>query len=215
MNAIIPFAGFYETRHDDALDCALEGIFQDTRGEPNRHLVARACNQVSWREVFRDYAREYVERFSEEFKINLMYEDLDSPREYNFLTDRIFVLIPTSEVRLLHRTVPRHLLDKVAKEEFTSHSGFASSYDPDVSTWGSVDNWDHNQVYALICAHVEKTYPDGMSSLDELDLMEPAVCNGKLDEWIFNAGNQEFDRLVGIADYLRRRQERLFRSVTT
>jgi len=198
MLTTIPFAGFYNSVHDDALDRTLDQMFSDreTGCTVNAGLVYRASMACNWQAVYVAYARDYCERFGLAHGITgLVFDELSSPREYNFETDRIFAEIPDAEVsRLLQETAPADLA-RVATERFTSYDGFISSYSPDVAEWGPVDEWDHNQVGTLLIAHAGDDWDER-----ELYLMDDA----DLDNWIAEA-TPNMARLYRVHDYLQER----------
>ncbi len=211
--AIIPFSGFYNSIHDANLDDALNQVFSDDSGNPNDGLVSRAFGLIDWQRAQTEYAREYVGAFADEFEIKgLRFESLNSPREYNFTTDRIFVELPIGEVYRMRRVTPANVLARVAREMFTSRSGFSSFYSPDVTTWGPMREWDHNQLFALISAYVDHVRNDGLFDMwAEHSLMDRAQCNGYFDNWLFEGAKPELLRLDRIGQYLRQRDERHYR----
>lgn len=211
MLAIIPFSGFYETLHDAEIDSTLDRMLGDDCGDPFPGLMSHA-----WRGDFSHahnaYARAYAVRFLSEFKIKGEFESMQSPREYNFTTDRIFCEIPADEIARILKETPRATLDACAAEWFTSRSGFISSYSPDVDDWGDVSSWDHNQCGCLIAAYVHhkrdgEQFEDG----EQFDLMESWFCNGCCDDALCEC--LTLLRLANIASYLRTREERDHRHV--
>jgi len=204
MITTIPFDGFYESVHSSNIDFAEEGLFQNDRGDANGPLNERFYWLANYSHVLAKYAQDYAETFAREFEIDLKFESLSSPREYNFTTDRIFCEISRKEVRRLFREVNKIALYKLAKERFTSRDGFSSFYDPYWKNWGSVDKWDHNQIGTLIAAFV--------GDFDEGDLMQDVDCNGDLTNWLYESvpadKKAELDRLCHIHDYLREREGR-------
>lgn len=202
MLAVIPFAGFYNTLHDAQLDQALEQMFTDreTGCERNEGLEMRAYGACNWAAVHREYAKYYAEAWLAEHGIAGEFESLQSPREYNFTTDRIFVKLADGEPERLLATVDRADLARVAAEMFTSWDGFISFYSPDVADWGDVATWDHNQMLCLLRAHAD---PDE----DEFDVMEFASCNGYFEEWI-GEWTPGIERLYAVHDYLEKRATR-------
>ena len=138
MLATIPFSGFYESVHMDALE--REG--EEFPG-------------ADWRKVFFSYAKAYATEYLHAACIVGEFESLESPREYNFSTDRIFVDIPADEVRRMLATVDMETLAQVAKDRHTTRPGFISFYSPQVGDWGSVETWDCNQLETLIIAFVD------------------------------------------------------------
>lgn len=210
INVTIPFSGFYESLHDSELDNTLERMFSDEDGNAIEGLVSRAFDAVQWRAVHIAYAKGYAESFAQEFEIaGLTFESLQSPREYNFTTDRIFVNVPADEMARILSVTPRETLDSVAAEMFTSRSGFMSHYSPDVKDWGDSAIWDHNQWGALIRAYVlHMRDGEEFDSWAEHSMMEDDFCNGAVDNWLFEDATPEFKRVDRVHAYLRQRAER-------
>lgn len=204
MLTIIPFSGFYYSVHDEMVQNPLHRDFEN-----NDALLYKAIDCVDWREVQKEYAKEYAQNFASEFGISsLCFESLQSPREYNFATDRIFCHINCAEVKRILSKTDRKVFQQKAHEMFTSRSGFISFYDPDISQWGDVETWDHNKVYCLLCAYVEQEHPTDWDMWAEWALMEDWICNGNLDSAIWATNPQPLDRLFAIQRYLEKRAER-------
>lgn len=183
MLSTIPFAGFYSSWHDQNLEFALEMMFSDDSGKPFPELLNEAYDRVQWHKVYLAYARMYCDQFLHHTGIKAKYESMESPREYNFTTDRIFVEIEQAEVERLFAAVDKDTLQKFVEERFTSRSGFISFYEPDFEAWGDVAEWDYNQVGTLVLAYAEQF----IDVDDEYSLVEDANCNGWLDEMIHNS----------------------------
>lgn len=179
---IIPFQGFYHSIHDDNLDRAADSVLQDDRGDcVHDGLVMRLFDAVDWKQAHISYAKEYTKAWADKVGIaGVEFEELNSPREYNFTTDRIFVKIPDAEVRRIFSETPRQPLHEKAAEWFTSRSGFISFYSADTISWGPLDTWDHNQIGCLIAAYCK------FKEFDEEHLVEDFNCNGDIDNWILN-----------------------------
>lgn len=207
MLTTIPFSGFYYSLHDSALDSALESIFSDDNGEKRDSIFYAAQDATDWRMVQNRYAAEYAASFAREFNLPLQFESMKSPREYNFSTDIIYCTINAEGAAWLFDTRDKALLDKVARETFTSRDGFVSFYEPDFTSWGDILTWDHNQLGALIRAHVAEQNPD-FDAWAEYELMEAAQCNGAIDNWIFESNPEKLNRLANINSYLNEREGR-------
>jgi hypothetical protein len=91
-----------------------------------------------------------------------VFDDLSSPREYNFTTDRIFIKLHPDALSAMTTAVlvspaGLEMFGARCAANFTSRDGFMSSYDPDYTTWGTTDTWgttwDHNQVGVLFETH--------------------------------------------------------------
>jgi hypothetical protein len=208
----IPFAGFYETYHDSELDQAFEQLFQTSSGGRRPEFEEKVFYHINWGDVHEKYAQAYAENLGAEFGIKLLFESLQSPREYNFTTDRIFVYIPLAEVQRLRRETPHEVFVKVCEENLKSRDGFASFYPYHPAQWPPMREWDHNHIAQLVQAYIRhRRGGEDMDQGAEIDLMESDRGNGALDDWVYSALDDEGKRLVKIADYLRAREERQFR----
>ena len=207
MLTTIPFSGFYDSLHDSAIESIIKSIFSDDNGTARQALVSKAQDATDWRMVHNAYAAEYAAAFSAEFNLSLQFESLKSPREYNFSTDIIYCTISAEEASRLFATCDKTLLSEIAHYTFTSRAGFVSFYDPDFTKWGDILTWDHNQLGTLIRAHVAEQNPD-FDAWVELELMESAWCNGRLENWIFESNPEKLNRLSRINDYLNKREGR-------
>jgi hypothetical protein len=124
----------------------------------------------------------WVKAFSKETGVPMEMESLSSPREYNFTTDRLFVLIPEQECRRLHSELfDSEEFADVVDGWFSSRDGFASFYSNDLESeeWRKpVEEWDHNQIGALLAALVDKEHGGrskfNMSLLGEACVREAA-----------------------------------------
>lgn len=213
MLTVIPFSGFYHSIHDEEVDSALESMFQDSSGNANDALTMRAFDCVDWQLAQTAYAKHYAGGFADEFEIEgLTFESLNSPREYNFTTDRIFVNIPRQAWARIIRKTSRDYLEKTAREMFTSRSGFISFYSNDWKAWGAFSTWDHNQRFAMISAYV-LTCRDGeeFDQWAEFHLMESARNNGEIENFLSSSATTDIHRLWKVGDYLREREERSYR----
>ena len=200
----LPFAGFYGSQHDAELDYAVAAMFANDQGDPNPGLTDRVSSACRWSAVHLTYAKEFAETFCEAVGIHLIrFESMDSPRFYNFETDRLFVELPLEEAQRLMRETSTTSLDQVAGERHTSRSGFISFYSPHWRSWGDVGRWDHNQLQTLVEAYVRDTQGD----LEEAGLMEIARGNGRLEAWIAD-NTPDIERLYRVHDYLRTREAR-------
>lgn len=207
MLATIPFSGFYCSAHDAELDRALEQAIGGSSGDPIPGLLSRAFDAAPWGFVHQQYAEHYAGRFLAHFGIAGTFESLQSPREYNFTTDRIFCEIAEPELRRILADVSASVLRECAREWFTSCSGFHSFYEPDPYTWGDLSTWDHNQCGCLLAAYVsEQRDGEPFDGFEQVDLMESARDNGRFEHWLCAA--PEFLRVANVAGYLRDREAR-------
>lgn len=204
LTAALPFAGFYGSQHDAELNYATEAMFANDQGERNAGLAARVSGTCHWTEVHWAYAKEFAESYCEEVGIrDARFESMNSPRFYNFETDRLFIELPPQEAQRLMRETSTASLDQVASERHTSRSGFISFYSPHWRIWGDVERWDCNQLQTLVEAYAHDT--EGQH--EEAGLMESARENGRLEAWIAD-NTPGMERLYRVHDYLRTREAR-------
>lgn len=207
--ATIPFAGFYETLHDMAIDDAFNALFQDSNGDANQGLRDKAWIFADFSEAFEDYAKNYAEAFCEEFKVNAKFESMKGTKDYFSGNDVVYIELAIEEAKRLFDAVDKEVLDTVCRDNLTSRSGFSSFYNPDYTEWGDVSEWDHNQLGQLMEAIAKQENPD-FDMQSEYDLMDGYLCNGSIEGMIYNA-DKRVQRFVKIANYLRQREERAYR----
>ena len=103
--------------------------------------------------------------------VGMTFESMDSPREYNFATDRVYGEIPLKVLREIFRRskAEKHeTLAAIIGARFTSYDGFASFYSPDLDSWlakaGPLAGWDHNELGTLLIAGLQmagETFGEG------------------------------------------------------
>ena len=158
----IPFAGFYGSKYSGELDHVQER-FVEYEVEKNPGLNPDIPNESLWKaadygKAFDYIARKYVAHFNDyieteyELDLDLKFESMTSPREYNFQTDRIFCEISEENVRKLRSAVSDPALRHAIKERFTSRSGFISSYPNRLEDWPPLEQGDHNELGTLLVA---------------------------------------------------------------
>ena len=161
----IPFAGFYNSMFSAELDSVQER-FVEYEVEKNPGLNPDIPNEALWHcadygKAYDHIARAYVAHFNDyieteyELDLDLKFESMTSPREYNFQTDRIFCEISEENVRKLRRAVSDPALRQAIKTRFTSRSGFISSYPNRLEDWPPLEQWDHNELGTLLVALLE------------------------------------------------------------
>lgn len=85
------------------------------------------------------------------------FEEMTSPREYNFTTDRIFCELSGRTVARLFRMSREDNHARLAaciRERFTSRDGFISHYSNRLADWleKPLADWDHNELGTLLRA---------------------------------------------------------------
>jgi hypothetical protein len=197
------FPGFYESALDDDQTRALESIFD---------IDDSGCNNAIPNELDIDYApireaqaRAYADAWVSQYedttgiKLQATYESMQSPKYYNFETDRLFItLSPLSIAELFTASeADNHKqLEQVIKSSFTSRDGFISSYSDELNIWLSspVATWDHNELGALVDAVllIHATPKELKLDFAPWHIMENFNCNGGLTSAFDKAIPQEF-----------------------
>jgi hypothetical protein len=149
----LPFTGFYETTHSWNIDRALEDGFNYNHETDEEQEVPDAVwsADVDHKAIEMEYCEAYVNAFADMFNLELSFEEMTSPKEYNFKTDRIFCKIPLTQIKKIRKQVEKHKKwPQYIKDNFTSYDGFWSNYDSDCKSeeWTKED-LDYNQ-YGVI-----------------------------------------------------------------
>lgn len=207
----IPFSGFYNSIHDSELDYQLNNrLFTDYIAGfyNNDNLSNYAYDAIDWQNLYIEYASKYVYFFASQFELNIKFESLSSPREYNFTTDRIFCTINDSEImRMWRETKPEVMINQV-KSMFTSYDGFHSHYSNDFNEWkNSPLEYDNNELYCLLLAWVNTNYDSDKLDNFEYSFIEHESCSCFFYELICKHCTNK--RLFKIHDYLNKRAERM------
>lgn len=221
LSVEIPFSGFYHSLWSDAVDSE-ESSYAEHRAEQDREEIAEElrlsaddyagflfdCTDYST--VYTEVARSYVSAFESVVNeqtglaLGLKFEEMQSPREYNFTTDRIFCNISyMMALRMMVRSRKdgHKMLAKIIAERFTSYDGFISSYRNRLDSWLAkpLADWDHNELGTLLRA-VWALSPD----FDDRDwnlavYYELVDRDGVSQEWESGVDWEKFDSAVAEA----------------
>lgn len=176
LSTTIPFDGFYESWYSQEIDReeeqeaeyfeehrqAEDGVAEELRltaGEYAEILFRFTDYSAAYQTIARDYAACFNEFATEclGFDPRLTFEEMTSPREYNFQTDRIFCHIPLGtalQLFAMSKANKHETLANVIAGRHTSRSGFVSFYDNRLAHWleKPVRDWDHNELGTLLIA---------------------------------------------------------------
>jgi len=166
----VPFSGTYFPFWDDTYEAELsleaehlvesDARFSDTDIAEVKEAL---CDVIKWHVVRETTARVYAEKFGDWIRTELemseeefawKFEELYLPREYNFETDRIYVITTDCVIARLFRVTDASILQKTIKEEHSDRPGFFSLYSNELLVWleTPVEKWDHNQLHTLLLA---------------------------------------------------------------
>lgn len=180
----IPFPGFYNTFIGEEPVSAhnRDNEWREENGE-------EPLPEPEWGKVYNAIAHHWVDAFlrdcgmdAESRKAALQTVSLDSPREYNYRTDRVFVTVPAGFMADLLAKVDKKELCNVVMGHCESRSGFISSYPSDYWKWPSIKAWDHNHAHLVLCAYMLQALD--VESITDLELR---YLDGFLGEVISNA----------------------------
>ena len=110
------FGGFYGY-HDEYIDLLIKCF------EINP-------DSVDYSETYKDYATEWLNTFNSEHDFDFKFIGIDSPRFYNYSTDKIKVKVDALQCHVLKRDYTKNIdFITYANERLKSSSGFVSFYD--------------------------------------------------------------------------------------
>lgn len=225
LSVELPFEGFYESTHnlnfDGWLEYEQEVLEQDYDATPEQveKLADLFWNDVNWKAAYIAYAQSYVEALEQYMgdqghyvanpdkesgreyvrfpSIKIEFEELKSPRFYNYETDRIYAKIALVDLEAMLAKIPQDAWAKKVKDNCTSYDGFISFLDNDAANWSSdLTEWGEAALGLLVQAyleHIAEVDADGLrEALSGFVLMENMRCNGEIDEIIFKAAGKGF-----------------------
>ena len=150
FETVVPlFPGFYNSVLDSMLENDLESYleendlkYEDIESKLNFKEAALAMSQA-WLKIFNEYC-----------PFSLKFQDINSPKFYNFTTDRLIALISLKDLRRLVKYVKPHedILEGVIKKHFTSRDGFMSFYSNSLEEWKTkkVQDLDLNEIMTYL-----------------------------------------------------------------
>lgn len=199
----LPFDGFYNSWSQDLIDDAILHYFTDASGESLRGLSQRLDSLVSHRYIESAYSKEYASQFTQYLKENieldlkLSFKELDSPREYNFATDKIVCSIRIADIAKMKAYIAKEKLEteleQAIKDRFTSGSGFYSFYPNSLKDWESDwTKWESPQlstVLEVIANHACqcKEFESFDSNFIFGHFGDTVRGNGLVDNWIVDS----------------------------
>ena len=112
----LEFGGFYHSWHSERIDNDISNYDYD-------------WEEVDYKKTHNNYCKGLLESVNNELDMNLEFVELDSPREYNFTTDKIIASIPQKEFADLKQEYVNdtEFVDWI-NEESRSRDGFSSFY---------------------------------------------------------------------------------------
>lgn len=178
------FPGFYESALSYHLDReeeqAVEWLCEEGArfaGKDAGDVADALYWSADYSQAWLDIAQEYAETLAWKAGFHARFDGMDSPREYNFTTDRLYLAVTPATLQAWMREVDLAVLTRVAEQRHKSRSGFISFYSADWTEWGPVTEWDHNQAGTLMAAVLE--------TRGDLDSIEDDIESSLVDSGAF------------------------------
>ena len=198
--ATIPFQGFYNSLYSYSIEGEIESSldwYTEDYGltEAQRDTLANGYLEKNVSEFYYNVSKDYAEAFIYEIErdtgltLNARFESMESPKEYNFQTDRLFIELPeASAVSFINYILANHKeeLEKLIAQRFTSRSGFISHYENTLEAWGNPSEWDLNQVGTCfeIFEYLEDEIYDGHSIYESISNGLAETLNDAADKML-------------------------------
>lgn len=216
----IPFEGLYNSYIDSLIDDYIMSLF-DIEGVGDSDLVPDAFHNAftyttPMLNAIGDYHVRQVQQFIESaigVKLeSLVFNEITSPKYYNFKTNKIYTTISESDVKTLWRKTKPEVLKQVIESRHTSGPGFISFYSNDFTStqWQkSPLQYDEIQLETLLIAfllsNADSLSNDNIDALESygmlcpFELYQDLNCNGDLDSIVFENMPEECQKLANQA----------------
>jgi hypothetical protein len=203
--AQIPFVGLYESLYSGGIDqeesqwCEYEAQERETEWPEALRLDESELAEIvmdasDYKKSDLALAQSYLDAYEIVFEevtglaLQATFDAIESPKFYNFETDRIFAYIPRTVARAMFAMHKRDKFATLTQEiaaRHTSCSGFSSFYSCTLEgEWCKpVIEWDHNQLCTLLRATVALHHDCSDLDSDLAVYYELADCDGFLHEW--------------------------------
>jgi hypothetical protein len=231
LSVQLPFAGFYDTSHSQLFDDYIENeieYLRDEHGLTNAQADAlqSAFYDSDFKAMHRQYAKDYAAAFfdllhtagtyinerspktflPELCTIKYDFESLESPKYYNYNTDRIYVKIDQTILQAMLSLVLTHYKEgffSLIADQYTSYDGFHSFHPNTFEEWPSnIAEWGEARLGTVLQAftiYTLETYEvkdiDLNDVLSGYSLMEDYRCNGNFDNLVWEFASAEYKQL--------------------
>ena len=162
LESTIPFDGFYESYISADIDHQIgqqiewdSDIYDlnETEEEILYNNYLSVNTSYFYDQIAEDYTNFYIDALNERlegFTLKATYKCFESPKEYNFSTDRIFIEIEENHavdfIKFIVKNYQKELEKKI-EDRFRSRSGFISFYKNSIDLWTKdFKEWDCNMI---------------------------------------------------------------------
>jgi hypothetical protein len=165
IEIVLPFfCGFYNSILDSFIDSEIEMELEES-GKTYEEIEDNLDYQCARIEM----SKAWLNVFNRETGFNIEFKEIDSPREYNFTTDKLVGMISVDEVREAMDKCKSNsdIFQEVLDRYFRSYDGFISFYSNDINDWFNhkAEDLDCNETMAYIAGAI-------LSDMDENDLLD-------------------------------------------
>ena len=122
-NVTLNFGGFYDSIHSDLIDTELENILETEDLEYDQ-----ICDYIDFKAIHLEYSKRLVLDFNDNFDLNLKFEELFQPKEYNFRTDEILVEMSMQDYNYLFLDTDQDELKHKITKATTNRDGYMPFY---------------------------------------------------------------------------------------
>lgn len=147
----IDFGGFYESIHMDNIDNLINSFWEDG------NYPEYDWQNINYKKTYLNYINSYCGHLSNyiksEYNIDMSFNnlELDSPKYYNYSTDKILANIPANQIKELNSLMIKDALFlEFLKERTQSYDGYFSFYTYDTAL-NNKDNVLIMYVLEFIC----------------------------------------------------------------
>jgi len=153
MEIQIEFGGFYGF-HDEYIENRIEIDNDFSSGNDIDHYLD--IENVDWNATFKDYAENWLWRFNTMSGLGLGFAGLDSPKYYNYRTDRIVAYVDKDDMGYLMNFVNDDDFLMWANPKLQSRSGFISFYNgiDDLIERAKNDDDDKANLLGMVCNYL-------------------------------------------------------------
>ena len=122
-NVALNFGGFYDSIHSDLIDTEIENILETEDLEYDQ-----ICDYIDFKAIHLEYSKRLVLDFNDNFDLNLKFEELIHPKEYNFTTDIIIVDMAFQDYNYLFLDTDQDELKHKITKATTNRDGYSAFY---------------------------------------------------------------------------------------
>lgn len=142
MEIQIEFGGFYGY-HDEYIDIVIDDYGID-------------FDNVDWKATSKDYAKNWLHRFNMMSNLSLEFVGIDSPKYYNYRTDKIITRVNDADINDLMVFVDYVAFYEWANPKLQSSSGFISFYNgiDDLIERAENDDDDKAILLGMVCDYL-------------------------------------------------------------